>query len=151
MIFPVHFCSLTDRIFQFKFRRWLSGLLNCTIDSDIHILNHILLMLLSDHDEQKTKHSHTKNKMRKFQNIWKSEFLWLIYDSSNNVYILWCLQKGRTRYYRQNQICWKPWLLNKSLKHENPIPELCIFCLIQGINPRINTYWSCIVQNWYIY
>jgi len=31
---------------------------------------------------------------------------------------------------------------------QKPIPQLSIFCLIQGINnyPRINTYWSCIVQ-----
>ena len=40
--FPEHFRSLIDRIFQFKFRLWLSGLLNCTIDSDIKVLNHIL-------------------------------------------------------------------------------------------------------------
>ena len=26
-----------------------------------------------------------KAEMRKFHNVWKSEFLWLIYDSSNNV------------------------------------------------------------------
>jgi hypothetical protein len=47
---------------------------------------------------------------------------------------------------------WKSCLLNKSLKHKKcfyqPIPQLSIFCLIQGINyyPRINTYWSFIVQ-----
>jgi hypothetical protein len=57
LIFPEHFRSLTDRIFQFKFLLWLSGLLNCTIDSDITVLNHILWMLASDHDEQKTKPS----------------------------------------------------------------------------------------------
>ena len=42
LIFLEHFRSLTDRIFQFKFLLWLSGLLNCTIDSDSfksHTLN----------------------------------------------------------------------------------------------------------------
>jgi hypothetical protein len=43
---------------KFNIRLWLSGLLNCTIDSDIKVLNHILLMLASDHDEQKTKPSY---------------------------------------------------------------------------------------------
>jgi hypothetical protein len=42
-------------IFQVKFRRWLSGLLNHTLDSDIKVLNHVLLALASDHDKQKTK------------------------------------------------------------------------------------------------
>jgi hypothetical protein len=61
LIFPEHFLSLTDRIFQFKFRHWLSGHLKRTIDSDIKVLNHILLSHASDHDEQKkTKKHHTK-------------------------------------------------------------------------------------------
>jgi hypothetical protein len=31
---------------------------------------------------------------------------------------------------------------------QKPIPQLSIFCLIQGINnyPQINTYWSCVVH-----
>jgi hypothetical protein len=37
--FPEHFHSLTNIIFQFKFRLWLSYLLNRAIDSDIKILN----------------------------------------------------------------------------------------------------------------
>jgi hypothetical protein len=55
LIFPEHFYSLTDCIFQVKFRRWLSGLLNHTLDSDIKVLNHVLLALASDHDKQKSK------------------------------------------------------------------------------------------------
>jgi hypothetical protein len=54
-IYPEKFRSLTDHILKFKFRLWLSGLLYCTIDSDIKVLNHVLLKLASDHDEQKTK------------------------------------------------------------------------------------------------
>jgi hypothetical protein len=30
----------------------------------------------------------SKVEMRKFHDVWKSEFLWLIYDSSNNVTIV---------------------------------------------------------------
>ena len=30
--------------------------------------------------------SGSKAEMRKFHNVWKSEFLWLIYDSSNVIY-----------------------------------------------------------------
>ena len=66
MIFSEHFRSLTDHIFQFKFWRWISGLLNRTIDSDIKVLNHVLLTLASDHDKQKTKPNtkfFTKNKL----------------------------------------------------------------------------------------
>ena len=37
--FPEHFHSFTDVIFQFKFRLWLSDLLNRAIDSDIKVLN----------------------------------------------------------------------------------------------------------------
>ena len=109
LIFPEHFRSLIDRIFQFKFRHWLSGILKRKIDSDIKVLNHILLKLASDHDEQKTKPStdheaglsdatstevwsqnsdevlSSKAEMCKFHIVWKSEFLWLIYDSSNHV------------------------------------------------------------------
>ena len=61
-----HFCSLTNRIFQFKFWCWLSSPLKCTIDSDIKVLNHVFLTLASDHDEQKTKPSYKiflKNKL----------------------------------------------------------------------------------------
>jgi hypothetical protein len=32
-----------------------SGLLNRTIDSDIKVLNHVLLTLANDHDKQKSK------------------------------------------------------------------------------------------------
>ena len=35
LIYPENFRSLTNHIFQFNFQLWLSGLLNCTIDSDI--------------------------------------------------------------------------------------------------------------------
>ena len=35
LIYPENFHSLIDHIFQFNFRLWLFGLLNCTIDSDI--------------------------------------------------------------------------------------------------------------------
>ena len=52
MKFPDHFHSLTNNIFQFKFRLLLSGLLNHTIESDIKVLNHILLTFASDHSEQ---------------------------------------------------------------------------------------------------
>ena len=45
--FPEHFHSFTDIIFQFKFRLWLSDLLNRAIDSDIKVLNHVLLTLAS--------------------------------------------------------------------------------------------------------
>ena len=54
-IYSEKFRSLTKRIFEFKFQFWLSSLLNRTIDSDIKVLNHILLTLGSDYDEQKTK------------------------------------------------------------------------------------------------
>ena len=109
MIFSEHFHSITDRIFHFKIHLWFSGLLNRTIDSDIKVLNHVLLTLASDHDKQKSKTLHTKifakNKpeltvnaistevssqksdevlgskggMHKFHDVWKSKFLWLIY------------------------------------------------------------------------
>ena len=37
-----------------------------------------------------------KAEMRKFHNVWKSEFLWLIYDSSNNVmYCDICRKSGQ--------------------------------------------------------
>ena len=56
--------------------------------------------------------SGSKDGKRKFHDVWKSKFLWLIYDSSNNVnYVIWCLQKGRPRYCWQNRICY----CNKSL------------------------------------
>ena len=91
---------------------------------------------------------------------------WLIYDSSNNVnYVVWCLQKGRSRYCWKNRICYckknfkceSLVFLNKSLKHEKCfniwfqqklIPQLSMFCLIQGINNyvQINTYWRYIVR-----
>ena len=45
--FPEHFHSFTDIIFQFKFRLWLSDLLNHAINSDIKVLNHVLLTLAS--------------------------------------------------------------------------------------------------------
>jgi len=49
LIFSENFHTNTDRIFHFKILLWFSGLLNCTIDSDI------LLTLASDHDKQKSK------------------------------------------------------------------------------------------------
>ena len=55
LVFSEHFHSIADRIFHFNFRLWFSGLLNRTIDSDIKVLNHILLTLASDHDKQKSK------------------------------------------------------------------------------------------------
>jgi hypothetical protein len=51
-IYPENFQSLTNHIFQFNFRLWLSGHLNRTINSDI---NHVLLTFASDHNVQKTK------------------------------------------------------------------------------------------------
>jgi hypothetical protein len=94
-----------------------------------------------------------------------SHFSWLIYDSSNNVnYVEWCLQKGRPRYCWQNQICYckksinvkvlffliKVWnMKNVSIWfQQKPIPQLCMFCLIQGINNyvQINIYWSYTVR-----
>ena len=54
LIFSKHFHSITDRIFHFKIQLWFSSLLNRTIDSDIKVLNHLLLMLASDH-KQKSK------------------------------------------------------------------------------------------------
>jgi hypothetical protein len=45
LIFSKHFHSITDHIFHFKIWLWFSGLLNRKIDSDIKVLNHILLML----------------------------------------------------------------------------------------------------------
>ena len=89
------------------------------------------------------------------------------YDSSNNVnYAVWCLQKSRPRYCWQNRICYckkslnvkvlffliKVWnMKNVSMTiwfQKKPIPELSMFCLIQGINnyAQINTYWSYIVR-----
>jgi hypothetical protein len=56
--FVDNFRSLTNNTFQYKFHLWLSGLLNRTIEPDIRVLNHILLTLGSDHDEQKTKHAY---------------------------------------------------------------------------------------------
>jgi len=107
--------------------------------------------------------SGSKGGKRKFHDVWKSKFSWLIYDSSNNVnYVVWCLQKGRPRYCWQNRVCYckKKFkceslvFLNKSLKHvsiwfqQKPIPQLSTFCLIQGIinYVQINRYWSYIVQ-----
>ena len=55
LIFSEHFHSITDHIFHFKSRLWFSGLWNRTIDSDIKVLNHVLLMLASDLDKQKSK------------------------------------------------------------------------------------------------
>jgi hypothetical protein len=88
-----------------------------------------------------------------------------IHDSSNNVnYVVRCLQKGRPRYCWQNRICYckislnvkvlffliKVWnIQNVSIWfQQKPIPQLSMFCLIQGINTyvQINTYWSYIVQ-----
>ena len=43
----IYFHSVTDIVFQFKFRLWLSDLLNRAIDSDIKVLNHVLLTLAS--------------------------------------------------------------------------------------------------------
>ena len=57
-IYLENFPPLTDHIFQFNFRFWLSGLLNRLIDSDIKVLNYVLLTLASDHDEQKLKPSY---------------------------------------------------------------------------------------------
>jgi hypothetical protein len=45
----------TDHIFYFKNLLCFSGLLNRTIDSDIKVLNHVLITLASDHDKQKSK------------------------------------------------------------------------------------------------
>ena len=39
-IYVENFLSLTDHIFQFSFRLWLSGLLNRTIDSDKSFQSH---------------------------------------------------------------------------------------------------------------
>ena len=55
LIFLEHFHSITDHIFHFKIWLWFSDLLNCTIDSDIKVLNHIRLTLTSDNDKQKSK------------------------------------------------------------------------------------------------
>ena len=57
-IYLKKFCYLINHIFQFNFQLRLSGLLNRTIDSDIKVLNHVLLMLTSDQDEQITKPSY---------------------------------------------------------------------------------------------
>ena len=140
LILLEYFHSITDRIFHFKIRLWFSSLLNRTIDSDIKVLNHVLLTLASDHNKQKSKTfipnfsakfyrlnqliiklaisrevssqksdevSGSKRGKRKFHDVWKWKFSWLIYDSSNNVnYVVWCLQKGRPRYCWQNWICY---------------------------------------------
>jgi hypothetical protein len=67
LIFLEHFHSITDLIFLYKIRPWFSSLLNRIIDSDIKVLNHILLALASDHDKQKSKNMHkfvsAKNKL----------------------------------------------------------------------------------------
>jgi hypothetical protein len=55
LIFSEHFHSITDRIFHFKIWLWFSSPLNHTIDSDINVLNHVLLTLASDHDKRKSK------------------------------------------------------------------------------------------------
>ena len=80
---------------------------------------------------------------------------------------MWCLQKGRPRYWWQNRICYckkslnakvffffliKVWnMKNVSIWfQEKPILQLSMFCLIQEINNymhvQINTYWSYIVH-----
>ena len=106
---------------------------------------------------QARKVSGSKGGKRKFHNVWKSKFSWLIYDSSNNVnYVVWCLQKDRSRYCWQNRICYCKKSLNMKVLffwnmknvsiwfQQRPIPQLSMFYLIQGINNYvpINTYWS---------
>jgi hypothetical protein len=98
-----------------------------------------------------------------YSKIFGSQFSWLIYDSSNNInYVVWCLQKGRPRYCWQNRMCYckkslkilffliKVWnIKNVSIWfQQKPIPQLRMFCRIQGINNyvQINTYWSYIVR-----
>jgi hypothetical protein len=83
----------------------------------------------------------------------------VIYDSNNDV-MYCCLQKGRLNICWQNWICWwkkvytfiiiKVWNMKNVLmwsltgNRKKPIPQLSIFCLIQGNNNyiHINTYWS---------
>ena len=55
LIFLEHFHSITDCNFHFKIRFSFSGLLNCTIDSNIKVLNHVHLTLANDHDTQKSE------------------------------------------------------------------------------------------------
>jgi hypothetical protein len=109
--------------------------------------------------------SGSKGEKRKFHDVWKSKFSWLIYDSSINVnYVVWCLQKGRPRYCWHNQICYCKKMLNVKVLfflikvwnvknvsiwfQQKPIPQLSMFCLIQGINNyvQINIYWSYTVR-----
>jgi hypothetical protein len=91
------------------------------------------------------------------------EFLWLTYDSSNN--ILYCDIRrktgpdiaSKTKFVTgKNKFKCESFVYhNKSLKHKKcffkygkPISQLSIFCLIHGIinYVQINTYWSCIVR-----
>jgi len=94
------------------------------------------------------------------------EFLWLIYFMIPVIMlciVIFAERQAQPRYCWQNQICYRKEKLkreslvyhNKNLKHKKclnmvsakPIPQLSIFCLIQGIinYVQINTYWSCIV------
>ena len=102
----------------------------------------------------------------KFQDIWKSEFPWLINDSSSDVMYCDVYRKtgpdiaGKTEFVTEKKslkvkvllflIKLKVWnMKNVSIWfQQKPIPQISIFCLIQGINNyvQINTYLSCIVR-----
>ena len=92
--FPEHFHSFTDSIFQFKFRLWLSDLLNRAIDSNIKVLNR----------EGDRLNYHTlpcdRLNWHTLLNQWEDrKFTWsiiksivLLCDSNCSIYRCWCLE-----------------------------------------------------------
>jgi hypothetical protein len=87
--------------------------------------------------------SGSKAEMRKFHDLWKSEFLWLIYDSGNNVmYCDVCRKAGPDITGKTEFVAGKEeYLLNYGISKSpflNKASSLSFSALI--IIPRINTY-----------
>ena len=93
--------------------------------------------------------------MHKFHDVWKSEFLWLVYDSSNNVmYCDVCRKAGPDITSKTKFVTGKKKIKRES-EHEKCFSMVSAkahssikHLLSQGINnyPQINTYWSCVVH-----
>jgi hypothetical protein len=96
----------------------------------------------------------------------KSEFSWLIIDSNNYTMYCYVCRKagpdiaGKTKFVTgkklkcespvyHNKIKSETWKMFQYGIRKKPIPQLSIFCLIQGINNyvQINTYWRYIAGN----
>ena len=117
--------------------------------------------------------SGSKAKKHKFQDVWMSEFSWLIDDSSNDIRTNMCCYvcrkagpgiAGKTEFVTGKKFKCELIVYHnrtKSLKYENcfnvvHVSEkvhssnklVSIFCLIQGIYNyvQINTYWRYIVR-----